>query len=90
MVINIGGRMCRHPTPSCCPYAGILYGTERYLSSGVGLGREATNWLTERGVRLVGTDAWSWQGPTIHYDNSLFTPPHLSRLNSSVLIVHNQ
>ena len=30
---------------------------------GVGFGREATNWLTARGVRLVGTDAWSWDAP---------------------------
>ena len=27
------------------------------------MGREATNYLTERGVRVVGTDAWSWDAP---------------------------
>lgn len=46
--------------------AGGCYGSERCLSSGVGFGREATNWLTERGVRLVGTDAWSWDAPLSH------------------------
>lgn len=46
--------------------AGGCYGSERCLSSGVGFGREATNWLTEREVRLVGTDAWSWDAPLSH------------------------
>jgi kynurenine formamidase len=27
------------------------------------MGREATLWLCERGVRVVGTDAWSWDRP---------------------------
>ncbi len=27
------------------------------------MGREATLWLTERGVHVVGTDAWSWDRP---------------------------
>jgi len=32
----------------------------------VGLGAEATLWLTERGVEVVGTDAWSWDAPFSH------------------------
>ena len=43
--------------------AGEKYGKEDFLSSGCGMGREATIYLTERGVRLVGTDAWSWDAP---------------------------
>lgn len=43
--------------------AGALYGTPAYLNSGCGMGREATLWLLERGVRVVGTDAWSWDAP---------------------------
>ena len=43
--------------------AGAAYGTERYLDSGCGFGREATLWLLERGVKVVGTDAWSWDAP---------------------------
>ncbi|MBZ6013686.1 cyclase family protein [Leuconostoc gelidum subsp. gelidum] len=43
--------------------AGARYGADDYLSSGVGMGREATLYLTERGVKVVGTDAWSWDAP---------------------------
>lgn len=39
------------------------YGQPDYLMKGCGIGREATNYLTERGVRVVGTDAWSWDAP---------------------------
>ncbi|MDB5532492.1 MAG: cyclase, partial [Hyphomicrobiales bacterium] len=28
-----------------------------------GMGREATLYLTSRGVRVTGTDAWSWDAP---------------------------
>jgi kynurenine formamidase len=30
------------------------------------MGREATLYLLERGVRLTGTDAWSWDAPFRH------------------------
>ena len=43
--------------------AGEAYGRPDYLERGCGLGREATLWLLERGVRVVGTDAWSWDAP---------------------------
>ncbi|MGP7796818.1 cyclase family protein [Sphingomonas sp. CLY1604] len=43
--------------------AGALYGKPGYLDAGCGMGREATLWLTSRGVRVVGTDAWSWDAP---------------------------
>jgi kynurenine formamidase len=43
--------------------AGARYGSEAYLDSGCGMGREATLYLLERGVRVVGTDAWSWDAP---------------------------
>ncbi|MCY8615824.1 cyclase family protein, partial [Bacillus haynesii] len=43
--------------------AGAKYGQNDYLDSGCGMGREATLYLTGRGVRLVGTDAWSWDAP---------------------------
>lgn len=39
------------------------YGQPDYLMKGCGMGREATNYLTERGVRVVGIDAWSWDAP---------------------------
>ncbi|MBI5277532.1 MAG: cyclase family protein [Burkholderiales bacterium] len=46
--------------------AGSRYGQPDYLSSGVGMGRDATMYLLERGVRLTGTDAWSWDAPFSH------------------------
>ena len=46
--------------------AGARYGHEDYLSAGCGMGREATLYLLERGVRVTGTDAWSWDAPFSH------------------------
>ncbi len=43
--------------------AGSRYGLGDYLSAGCGMGYEATMYLLERGVRLTGTDAWSWDAP---------------------------
>jgi kynurenine formamidase len=46
--------------------AGERYGQDDYVSAGCGVGREATLHLLERGVRLTGTDAWSWDAPFVH------------------------
>jgi kynurenine formamidase len=46
--------------------AGRRYGQDDYVSAGCGMGREATFYLLERGVRLAGTDAWSWDAPFVH------------------------
>ncbi|MBN9475822.1 MAG: cyclase [Bordetella sp. SCN 67-23] len=43
--------------------AAARYGQPDYLDAGCGMGREATLYLTSRGVRVVGTDAWSWDAP---------------------------
>lgn len=43
--------------------AGERYGHDDYVSRGCGVGREATLYLLEQGVRLTGTDAWSWDVP---------------------------
>lgn len=43
--------------------AGARYGQPGYVDAGCGMGREATLFLLERGVRVVGTDAWSWDAP---------------------------
>lgn len=43
--------------------AGARYGEDDYIHRGCGMGREATLYLLERGVRLTGTDAWSWDAP---------------------------
>ena len=46
--------------------AGSRYGHPDYVSAGAGMGYEATMYLLERGVRLTGTDAWSWDAPFVH------------------------
>lgn len=46
--------------------AGAHYGKPDYLAKGCGMGREATLYLLERGVRVTGTDAWSWDAPFVH------------------------
>jgi kynurenine formamidase len=46
--------------------AGSRYGFDDYVDSGCGMGREATLYLLERGVRVTGTDGWSWDAPFVH------------------------
>ena len=46
--------------------AGSRYGQPDYVSAGCGMGYAATMYLLERGVRLTGTDAWSWDAPFVH------------------------
>jgi kynurenine formamidase len=46
--------------------AGARYGGDDYVSAGCGMGRDATIYLLERGVRVTGTDGWSWDAPFVH------------------------
>ena len=46
--------------------AGRRYGQDDYVTAGCGMGYEATMYLLERGVRLTGTDGWSWDAPFVH------------------------
>jgi kynurenine formamidase len=39
------------------------YGESDFLDRGCGMGRDATLHLTRQGIRVVGTDAWSWDAP---------------------------
>lgn len=39
------------------------YGAEDYEDAHCGMGREATLYLTERGIRVVGTDGFGWDAP---------------------------
>jgi len=39
------------------------WGTLEYLVAGCGMSKEATLWLIDRGVRITGTDGWSWDRP---------------------------
>ncbi len=46
--------------------AGARYGESDFLLRGCGMGREATLYLLERGVRVTGIDGWSWDAPFVH------------------------
>ncbi|MGS2724013.1 cyclase family protein [Porticoccus sp. GXU_MW_L64] len=46
--------------------AGSAYGDDDYVDAGCGMGYEATMCLLEQGVRVTGTDAWSWDAPFTH------------------------
>jgi kynurenine formamidase len=43
--------------------AGARFGEPEYSESGCGMGRDATLYLTSRGVKVAGTDAWGWDVP---------------------------
>src|SRR5579862_8446375 len=45
--------------------AGRRYGRDDYVTAGCGMGYGATMHLLERGVRLTGTDGWSWDAPFV-------------------------
>lgn len=43
--------------------AGKALGDPDFVDIGCGMGYEATMYLTSRGVKVTGTDAWSWDAP---------------------------
>jgi kynurenine formamidase len=43
--------------------ADAAWGTPEYLVKGAGMTRESTLYLTDRGIKVVGIDAWSWDRP---------------------------
>jgi len=43
--------------------AGPYFGKSNYRQKGVGMGKEATLWLLEQGVKVVGTDSFTWDRP---------------------------
>ena len=51
--------------------AGSRIGHDDYMSAGIGMGREATLYLTSRGVRVCGIDAWGWDAPFVHTAQAL-------------------
>ena len=42
-----------------------LWGTPEYLTEFPGMGAEATEWLVERGVKVIGTDAYGFDKPFV-------------------------
>jgi kynurenine formamidase len=41
------------------------WGTPEYVGAGSGLGRNGTLWLLDRGVKVIGTDAWGLDRPLL-------------------------
>lgn len=39
------------------------WGSAEYFDAGCGMGREATMWLLDKGVKVAGIDAWGWDRP---------------------------
>jgi kynurenine formamidase len=42
------------------------YGQPDYVLRGPAVSPQATRWLFDRGVRVMGIDAWGWDGPLVH------------------------
>jgi kynurenine formamidase len=40
-----------------------FYAQPDYVARGPGVTAEATHWLFDRGVRVMGIDAWGWDAP---------------------------
>lgn len=47
------------------------WGSEEYLRAGAGMSAEATEWLIDQGIRVMGTDGWSWDVP-LCYESAEF------------------
>ncbi len=43
-----------------------FYSEPDYMARGPAVSAEATHWLFDRGVRVMGIDAWGWDGP-LHF-----------------------
>lgn len=43
--------------------AGQAFGNDDYIDRGCGVGRDGTLHLVNQGIRVVGTDGWSWDPP---------------------------
>jgi len=59
--------------------AGMAYGQPDYVAKGCGMGRAATLYLLERGVRVTGTDGWSWDAPFV-YTKQRYAETHDAKL----------
>jgi kynurenine formamidase len=60
---RIGHQLAPLDIVLCATGAGQRFGEPDYVDAGCGFGREATLHLAASGVRVVGTDAWSWDAP---------------------------
>jgi len=63
----------------------VHMGTKKFFSHGTGMSAEATSWLIDQGIKVMGIDQWGWDLPLPHLieeakksDNSeLFWEAHL-------------
>ncbi len=61
-----------------------MFGTRDYFYRGVGVSAEATRWILDHGVKVVGIDSWGWDAPLPDQakraretgDNSVFWAAH--------------
>lgn len=62
-----------------------LMGTKEFFSTGTGMSREATEYLIDQGIKVMGIDAWGWDLPLPYLikkaketnDKNLFWEAHL-------------
>lgn len=60
-------------------------GTKRFFTNGTGMSAEATEWLIDQGIKVMGIDQWGWDLPLPYQikkaketnDNSVFWEAHL-------------
>lgn len=43
-----------------------LMGTKEFYKKGTGMSAEATNWLIDQGIKVMGIDQWGWDLPLPH------------------------
>jgi len=55
--------------------ADARWGTPQYLIAGAGMSYEATMWILDHGVKVVGTDGWSWDVP-LPFEGEEFSRTH--------------
>jgi kynurenine formamidase len=56
------------------------WGSAEYVHAGSGLGRDGTLWLLDRGVKVIGTDAWGLDRPLLDLRNEFAATGDASRL----------
>jgi len=63
---RIGHTLRRSRSSWSTPVRAATTGKTDYLLRGCGMGRDATLHLLQQGIRVTGTDAWSWDAPFAH------------------------
>lgn len=77
--LKTGDIVCVHTS------AARYWGKPEYLTKGCGIGKEATLHILREGIRVVGTDAWSWDAPFSHTGKKWLESLKNGRPNSSII-----